>query len=65
MEGVVLTATELSACAETRVSVLLLVPVLLIVESAERVTLVVSFSLSLSSTSFSLSKIKVRLHNAI
>ena len=54
-----LTSAELAACLQARVSLAGLVIVLLSTESAERVCLVVSFTLSLSSTSYTLHKTKV------
>ena len=49
-----LTSAELAAGLEARVGLLALVVVLLTTEPAQRVCLVVSFSLSLSSTSYTL-----------
>ena len=49
-----LTSAELAAWLQRRISLLRLVVVLLSTESAERVCLVVSFTLSLSSASYTL-----------
>ena len=55
-----LTSAELAAWIEARVCLLALVVVLLTTEPAQRVSLVVSFTLCLSTTSYTLQSFRVR-----